>query len=65
MIINFVGLPYEFNRLPVGTVLSDTKGNRYMKNSMCCWVPSKLTIKGCYTDKEVLEKAEADWTVWL
>lgn len=57
-----------FERLPVGAVLSDPSGRRYMKITIgghSYWAPSAPTVKGSYTDKEMRGRVEDDWEVWL
>lgn len=68
MIIELRDAQMPFERLPVGAVLSDPSGRRYMKvriGSHSYWAPSAPTVKGSYTDEEIRGRAGADWVVWL
>ena len=68
MIVELRDAPMPFERLPVGAVLSDPSGRRYMKITIgghLYWAPSVPTVKGSYTDKEIRSRAGADWVVWL
>lgn len=67
-IFAFKDAPVAFDRFAVGTVLSDPRGRRYMKIELAnhyYWTPSVRMGKGAYTDKEIRERVEDDWEVWL
>ena len=60
--------PVPFERLAVGSVLSNPRGRRFMKimlGNRSYWVPSVLVSKTTWTDEEMLGNVEDDWEVWL
>lgn len=68
MTVRFHEVPITFERLPIGTVLSDTRGNRYMKVDITqCgyWVPSRPATKGSLTNAEMRDRVGPNWYVWL
>lgn len=67
-VLSLKDCPVPFDRLAVGTVLSNPRGKRFMKvmlGNHSYWVPSVLISKTTWTDKEMRGIAEDDWEVWL
>lgn len=68
MIFKYREVRTVFVRLPIGTVLQDARGNRYMKVDITrhgCWVPSRPAIEGSLTNAEMHDRVGPNWLVWL